>query len=156
VPKSTQTQQAIHERRQRVASLRLAGIRSETQIAKLVGVSQPTIHRDLVALDTEWRQQAAEDIAAAKGRDLAALDALQSRLWERAMKGDTGAIREIVAIVKQRASLLGYAAPLRVTGADGRGPVEHRHTHHDFSGYTSEEASALYDLAARYADEAAR
>ena len=146
----------IAERQERVAALFRSGTKSQRKIAAAIGVSQPTVKRDLDALKAQWREDAHEDIAAELGLDLSRLDAMLAAIWPQVLRGDLKAMQMAMSIIRQRAAMFGYNAPVRVTGADGSSPVEvrHTHTHHDFSQFSSEEATALYELAARYDQEA--
>lgn len=152
--KSPQPDQAAVERRSRVAAMRLAGVKSERQIARAVGCSQATVNRDLKKLVEEWRERAAEDIAAAKGQDLDRIDALMIRVWEQAMRGDISAVREAQNLIKLRISILGTAAPTKIAGPDGTGALRvahtHEHRHFDLSEFSPQERDELYDLVRRY------
>lgn len=152
--KSPQPEQAAIERRARVAAMRLAGVKSERQIAKAVGCSQQTVNRDLKKLVEEWKERAAEDIAAAKGQDLDRIDALLIRVWDQAMRGDLGAVKEAQNLIKLRMNILGHAAPTKLAGADGTSPVQvahtHEHRHFDLSDFSPQERDELYELVRRY------
>lgn len=142
----------ISDRRDKVAALFRGGTESQRKIAAALGVSQPTIKRDLDALRDEWRESARTDVAAEIGLDLSRLNQMLASVWPQVLRGDVKAVNVALSILKQRAAIYGYSAPMRITGSDGVSPVEVNHTHtlHDFSRYTSEEATALYELAARY------
>lgn len=152
-------EQEIIERRLKVAEIRISGLRSCRKIAKALqpfgyNVSYVTVERDLQALDAQWREQAASDTASAKSMDIERLEEMLFAVWPRVRRGDLAAIESAISIIKQRAAIYGYNAPTRVTGADGKSPVQiaHTHTHHDLSGFSSEEATALFELASRYDD----
>jgi hypothetical protein len=159
-PQKRQRDQDIGIRRQRVAQLRLAGVVSCRAIAAVIGVSHDTVARDLRHLEQRWQAEADADIAAAKGMDLARIEDLILGAWKAATGGSLGAIREVRELIKLRASILGYSAPVRLTGADGASPIKVEHRHgidpHASFGFTSEEAFALYELAERYEEEAGK
>lgn len=111
---SAQKEQEMLERRSRVAQFRLGGVRNQRQIAKALGVSVATINRDFKALDAEWRERAAADIAVEKAIDLDRLDRLIMALWDKATKeGRWLATDRVLSLMQHRAKLLGLEAPQR-------------------------------------------
>lgn len=111
---SAQKEQEILERRSRVAQFRLGGVRNQRQIAKALGVSVATINRDFKALDAEWRERAAADIAVEKAIDLDRIDRLIMALWDKAAKeGRWLATDRVIALMQHRAKLLGLEAPAK-------------------------------------------
>jgi transposase len=78
--RSTRKAARIAARRVSVAQLYLAGF-SIVQIASKLGVSHPTISRDIQALKTEWQQEAAKDYDKAIGQMLASLDLIEQEAW---------------------------------------------------------------------------
>ncbi len=99
------------DRRTKVASLRLAGIRDQSKIAAQLGVSQPTIHRDFKALNAEWRERALADVAHEKGIDLDRLERMIAALWPQVVQGHLGAIDRVTRLLERKARLLGLDAP---------------------------------------------
>ncbi len=98
-------------RRRQVAALLLAGISDQTQIANQLSVTQPTISRDIKAIEAEWRVRAADDIDKAKGKDLQRIERMIQALWGEAMKGRWLAIDRVLNLMVHRAKLLGLNAP---------------------------------------------
>lgn len=72
---------AILDRRKRVARKYLEGY-SQTTIAEVEGVTQPTIANDLKAIRAGWEASAILDWDAAKSRQLEALDHQIEVLWQ--------------------------------------------------------------------------
>ena len=70
----------IAKRRQLVADLYLSGM-VQALIAERLGCSQPTVHRDLKALQKAWLESALIDIDEAKARELAKVDKLEREYW---------------------------------------------------------------------------
>jgi len=98
-------------RRRQVAALLLAGISDQTQIANQLSVTQPTISRDIKAIEAEWRIRAADDIDEAKGKDLQRTERLIQALWGDALKGKWLATDRVLSLMQHRAKLLGLEAP---------------------------------------------
>lgn len=109
-----QRHQEMVERRRKVAAFRISGMRDQARIAKELGVSQPTISRDMDALDEQYRQAAAADTAKEKGLDLERCERLIGALWADAVKGRWLAIDRVLALMAHRAKLLGLEAPQKV------------------------------------------
>ena len=110
---SAENQQEMIERRAKVASLRLAGIRNQRRIASELGVSAATINRDFKALDREWQARAVDDIATEKGLDLDRTERLIQAHWQDAIKGKWLATDRVLALMQHRAKLLGLEAPAK-------------------------------------------
>jgi len=121
---SSDKRREVIDRRMQVAALRLAGVRRQDVIAKQLKVSRPTICRDFKILDEIYQERAAEDIAKAKGLDIERTDEMILAIWQRAKRGDLGAIKTILSLMERRAKLLGLDAPTQqsLLGHDG-GPV---------------------------------
>lgn len=113
-PSARQSEIEREARRKRVASLLLAGVRDQTRIAEQLGTSQPTVSRDIKAIEAEWAQSAVQDIAAAKGHDLERIERLIAALWGDAIKGKWLATDRVLALMQHRAKLLGLEAPERL------------------------------------------
>lgn len=95
--KRTATQQE-RDRRQ-IARLYLQGM-YQTDIADRLGLSQPTVSRDIQVLIDEWRVERVYDINEAKARELAKVDNLELEYWEAWHRSQQNAEKEIK---KQRA-----------------------------------------------------
>lgn len=109
------------ERKKRALSLRRAGA-SYDQIAVALGVSRPRAFRIIrAAIDAI----PAEEAQHVKRLEIYRLDVMLGALWQRAAKGENGAIETALRIMKRRAEYLGLDAPKRqeITGADGA-PVQ--------------------------------
>ena len=104
----------VLDRQHRVGVLRLAGVTDQARLAKEVGVSQATISRDFKVLDAEFRQAAAQDIAAAKGLDLARIERLLFAVWPQATAGKKDFVFAALKLLERRARLLGLDAPTNV------------------------------------------
>lgn len=115
-PRAKQQEIEREDRRRKVAAILLSGVTDQVQIAKQLGVSQPTIHRDVKAIEERWREQAAADIATAKGQDLQRIERLIAALWGDAIAGKWLAVDRITALLSRKAAMLGYDAPKRVEG----------------------------------------
>jgi predicted transcriptional regulator len=113
-PSARQSEIEREARRKRVASLLLAGVRDQTRIAEQLGTSQPTVSRDIKAIEAEWAASAVQDIAAAKGHDLERIERLIAALWGDAIKGKWLATDRVLALMQHRAKLLGLEAPERL------------------------------------------
>ena len=115
-------------RRARVAALLLAGVTDQRRIAEQLDVSQPTISRDIRAIEADWQATAVQDIAAAKGKDLERIERAVAGIWPKVKNGDERAVAQFVNLLQRRAKLLGLDAPQRQehTGRDGE-PIQHEH-----------------------------
>jgi hypothetical protein len=82
---SPEQRHRIAARRARVAELVLQGVPNDYEIALRLGLSGDTGRRivayDRAALLTGWKAAAVRDLDAAKGRELARLDLIESEAW---------------------------------------------------------------------------
>ena len=69
------------DRRKQVAELYLGG-KSQTEIARQFGVSQPLISKDLKIIQKEWLKSMLMDFNMAKSRELARIDHLEREYWD--------------------------------------------------------------------------
>lgn len=150
--------------RETISRLRLRG-RTLDQIAAEVGLSTMTVRRELKALVGEWQQNAAEDIAAVKARELRRLDEIETEAWaewERSKKdwekrmvekgggeggkdkskiekggqcGDPRYLNVLIGIGERRAKILGMDAPQKIAPTDPTGERE-------YSKYSDDELNA--------------
>lgn len=97
-----------------VLDLRLKGL-SLRAIAAQLGVSHEQVRVDEQAALAELAER--EKTLAMQRRMVEGqrLDALQAAIWDKAQKGDIGAINTSLRISAQRAQLFGLNAPTRVT-----------------------------------------
>lgn len=112
-PRAKQQEIEREDRRRKVAAILLSGVTDQVQIAKQLGVSQPTIHRDVKAIEDRWREQATADIATAKGQDLQRIERLIAALWGDAINGKWLAVDRITSLLSRKAAMLGYDAPAK-------------------------------------------
>jgi len=68
-------------RRLRVSDMYLKGM-YQSEIAASLDVSQPTISRDITALQKEWKESALVDFNEAKAEELAKVDKLEREYWD--------------------------------------------------------------------------
>jgi len=113
-PPGAVTDAEREDRRRKVATLLLAN-RTQTEIAQLLGVSRQTVNYDVKAIRDEWRAERIEAYERYRAEDMKRLEALERALWPDAMQGKWLAIDRILAIISQRAKLLGTEAPQRST-----------------------------------------
>lgn len=87
----------------------MAGSDNFSEIARQLGVSHTTISRDVAVIEEQWREEAAQDIAVARGRDLKRTERLISAHWKGALKGIVQDTDRVIALMNHRAKLLGMA-----------------------------------------------
>jgi lambda repressor-like predicted transcriptional regulator len=149
-----------------IAALRLQGW-MQADIAREVGLSPATVKRELRKLETQWREQASEDLAAVKARELMKLERMEReafRQWERSKRahrkvvkdgettrkevtgqtGDPRYLQTVVTIMDRRNRLLGLDMPTKIapTTPDGS------------QGLDLREREAIFDLSQLSYDEA--
>jgi orotate phosphoribosyltransferase-like protein len=102
----------IAERRIKAFELRKKG-NNYREIAKVLGVSAPTILADVRAVLKELSKEQQKEAADYKALELDRLETLQVKMWELAVKGDQGAVDRVLRIQERRAKLLGLDAPVK-------------------------------------------
>jgi hypothetical protein len=112
-PRAKHAEIEREERRRKVAGILLSGVTDQSVIAKQFGVDRTTIGRDIKAIEEAWRDQAAADIATAKGQDLQRIERLIAALWGDAINGKWLAVDRITALLSRKAAMLGYDAPTK-------------------------------------------
>jgi len=70
----------VQQRRQEVAALYLAG-KYQSEIARLIGISQQQVSHDLQAVHRAWLASSLRDFDAAKAQELAKIDAAEREYW---------------------------------------------------------------------------
>ncbi len=109
------------ERKKEIVRLRRNGF-TLAKIAEQVGCSAQYAHKILTTylerLETEFRN----DVRELRQLEAERLDRAQLAVWDKAVKGDVGAIDRVLRIMERRARLFGLDAPARqeITGKDGR------------------------------------
>ena len=148
--KAKQERAVMLRRREIVADLYVLGW-YQADIARHVGVSQPTVSNDLKAIQKEWRQSAIRDFDVLRERELKKLDRLEREAWDawdRSKKpaqqavvntsgemqstqkkvteqvGDPRYLEQISKCIASRRALLGLDAPAKIapTSPDGEQP----------------------------------
>lgn len=106
----TPKREELAERRRKVAVLRLQHW-TENEIAAELGVSQPTISRDLAVIRDEWleRRMTAYDQWVAE--ELAKLEVLERTLLPEAIAAGGSAVDRVLSVMDRRARLLGLDKP---------------------------------------------
>ena len=131
---------AINHRRETVADLYTQGW-SQMEIARHIGVTQPTVSTDLKAIQKQWRESAIRDFDVLRERELKKLDRLEREAWaawERSQKpaqsavinvggggqktqkrvaeqvGDPRYLEQVQKCIAARRALLGLDAPTRI------------------------------------------
>jgi predicted transcriptional regulator len=114
---TTQKTAEIEERRRKVAGLYLSRVKQE-DIARQLGVSQPTVSLDIKAILAEYRAERHEQI----DREAAELDAMEQQAAAGfTRRKDRQWLETRLKIKDRRAKLLGLDAPTKqeVSGPDG-------------------------------------
>ncbi len=78
-----------------VADLRLRGM-SQQAISEKLGISQPTVSRDLKLVHQQWQDSAKEDIGTIVARELAKLDFMETELWNEWMRSKLDSQKKVV------------------------------------------------------------
>lgn len=112
----------IAKRRQDVAEMYFRLHLREYEIAERLGVSQPTISRDVAYLVEQARQSASKDVDEHRARELADLDEMErdSAIQFQATK-DPRWMTERRMIKARRADMLGLDAPSKIAPTDPTG-----------------------------------
>jgi predicted transcriptional regulator len=118
----------VAKRRRMVAELALRRI-SQAAIAEAMGISQPTVSRDLAAIEAEWRREMVEDVESKKAREIAELEEMERQVIQDMLSSRISRYRGIRArleIKKRKAKMLGFDAPMQVESPGGDGDIRIR------------------------------
>jgi hypothetical protein len=88
---------ASQQRRQEVAALYLSG-KYQSEIARLVGVSQQQVSHDLKTVQREWLASSLRDFDTIKAEQLAKIDRIESeawQAWERSLQPREVSVQEV-------------------------------------------------------------
>lgn len=121
MPKRTKDDAEIAERRKKVATLYLNKY-DQKVIADMLGVSQPTISRDITFLVKTWRKNAEDDILNHKAREIAELELMEKETAANYVNAKSaGEMKEAnmwmgsrLSIKDRRAKLLGLDNPAKL------------------------------------------
>jgi hypothetical protein len=136
----------IERDRRNIASLYLKG-KIQAEIAFELGISQPTVSREIKTLVDEWKQERVYDINEAKAKELAKLDVLELEYWNawlrsqndevsrtegttargevdttttKGQTGDSAFLQGVERCIKLRLEILGMViSKFELTGKDG-------------------------------------
>ena len=86
---------------------------SQLDIARQMGTTLRQVTQDEAAIRDGWAKERAHAYERYLSEDLQRLAAMERALWLPAMQGNLPAIDRILAIIAQRARLLGLEAPSR-------------------------------------------
>lgn len=106
----TPKREELATRRRKVAELRLQHW-TESEIAEALGVSQPTISRDLAHIRDEWREERVRSYDDWVAEELAKLAALERTLLPEAILEGGQAVDRVLSVMDRRARLLGLDKP---------------------------------------------
>jgi hypothetical protein len=137
-------------RRSQVSEMYCRLAMRQQEIAAQLGVSQPTIVRDLKILLARWREAALIDVSEYRGKELATLFEMERdcALCFQNTK-DPRWMTERRLIMKRRAEMLGLDAPVRISGADG-GPIQIQPVPIDPSSLSDAELALLEKIMERH------
>lgn len=105
--------EAVAERRARVFEMRKTGMRIQ-DIAIEEGITANTVHDDIKTVLMELREYRLDMAMDYVILELERLDALQVAIWAAAENGHLPSQDRVLQIMKQRASLLGLDAPIKL------------------------------------------
>ena len=88
--------------RREISRLYLKGM-YQTDIAEKLGLSQPTVSRDIQVLIDEWKVERVYDINEAKARELAKVDNLELEYWDAWRRSQENAEKQTV---KQKGAIV--------------------------------------------------
>ena len=103
------------QRRSAVAALILAG-HSYREIARQLEVSAATVHRDVMAVMRQWRQEYLIDAQQHIQQDLKRVDVAMGAIFDDVRAGKLTAIDRMLRLLDQRAKYLGLYAPEKIQG----------------------------------------
>lgn len=151
---------AIEQRRATISELILAGLsyrEIQDEFAKQIEAGREgapslgTISTDYNVVVDRLRMKAEEDIAAARGLDLARIDNVIAALSAAVNRGHLASIDRYLRAIEWRRTTLGYAAPERhaIGGDPASPPVDVAVGHIDLSSLSTDELKALRELNAK-------
>jgi transposase-like protein len=113
------------ENRRKAVELRRAGA-SFSQIAAQLGMAKSSAHKAVSKALAEIRGELDEQARLLQAQEADRLDALQTKMWTRAIGGDVIAIDKVLRIMERRARLLGLDQPQKVapTTPEGDQPYQ--------------------------------
>lgn len=137
------------ERRSQVSEMYFRLGMRQQEIAEQLGVSQPTVARDVKILVSRWREAALGDVEALRGKEVADLFEMERdcALQFQNTK-DPRFMTERRLIKKLRSELLGLAAPVRLAGPDG-GPIQIQSLSIELSALSDLELETIATIAER-------
>jgi DNA-binding CsgD family transcriptional regulator len=100
----------LTERQERVADMLLHRM-TQRQIAKVIGVSQTTIHKDIIKIRKFWQQEMSKSYEAHVSEEIAKLDQLDAALADGIRRGDWKAIDTSIRLRDRKARLMGLDMP---------------------------------------------
>jgi len=108
---SAQKRTEIEHRRRQVAQLYLRKVTQE-EIAQKLGISQPTVSRDIYYLSQRWQQEALGDMDGRRGRELAELEEMERDCaMQFANAKDARWLSQRLRVKERIAKMLGLDAP---------------------------------------------
>ena len=137
------------QRRVKVSEMYFRLSMRQQEIAEQLGVSQPTVARDMKILLSRWREAALIDVSEYRGRELAELAEME-RDCALAFQAEKNPrfMTERRLIKKRRAEMLGLDAPVRISGPDG-GPIQVQAVPLDLTTLSDEELATLEKILER-------
>lgn len=85
--------------------------KSVREIARACGVSQATVHKDVVRVRDEWAERRALSYEQHVENELARLTEMEELYWNAAKSGDTDAFDRWLRLFQERAKIIGVYAP---------------------------------------------
>ena len=111
---------AIEKRRAEIGLMWEAHM-TQQSIANRLGVSVGTVNRDIQILRARWRKTQEDATNTVMVDDLHRIEVAIGAIWPQVLTGDYNAIDRLLALIRERAKLLGYEPPKRVdVTSDGR------------------------------------
>ena len=113
MPLDARDRLTIEQRREQVAQLYLAGA-NQTAIAKQLGISQPTVVRDIQYVKAMWKESQIEAMDDAVTRHLTELDFIREQLRNDYQNSKSiTTLKELIRVQEREAKLLGLDAPVK-------------------------------------------
>ena len=103
--------QAAREQRRHEVAAMMVGHATQKEMARLLGVNQSTISRDIAVIRRYWRVRAAQQFQTWIAEECGKLDELEKAFMPKARGGDYRAAEVLRGIRQDRARLFGLNAP---------------------------------------------